>query len=398
MRIATANAFDAGIDTLMSRQADLSEAQVQLASGKRVTKASDDPAAAARAEHALAGILRSDTSQRAVDAARTAMSQTETALSDAGDLLQQAREAIIAAGNASYGEPERQSLAEQLKAIRSQLLAVANRSDGAGTYLFAGQGVTQKPFADAPGGVQFVATTGQLATERSTALPLSSDGSAAWMSAPTGNGVFETRASTGVTNATIDNGQVVNPALLTGSDYTLQFASSGGTTTYAVMKDGLPTAVTAAPYVSGQSIDVDGMRVSVKGAPANGDQFQIAPSTPTLSVFATLDRAIADLSTPGRTNNQIAQSTADGLRDMDSVMGTMQEARSLVGAMLNRADSETSRLASAKLISQTEQSAAEDLDMVEAISAFQAKQSGYDAALKSYSMVQRLSLFQYLSG
>ena len=398
MRIATANAFDAGVETLMSRQADLSEAQSRLASGKRVAKASDDPAAAARAEHALAGVLRSDTSQRAVDAARTAMSQTETALADAGDLLQQAREAIVASGNASYGDPERQALAEQLKAIRGQLLNVANRSDGAGTYLFAGQGVTQKPFADAPGGVQFVATTGQLATEKSTSLPLSSDGSASWLSAPTGNGVFETRAAAGVTTAVIDNGQVLDPALLTGSDYTLQFTSSGGTTTYAVLKDGLPTAVTAAPYASGLSIDIDGMRISVSGAPANGDQFEIAPSTPTLSVFATLDQAIADLSTPGRTSNQIAQSTADGLRDMDSVMGTMQSARSLVGAMLNRADSETERLASAKLISQTEQSAAEDLDMLEAISAFQAKQSGYDAALKSYSMVQRLSLFQYLSG
>jgi flagellar hook-associated protein 3 FlgL len=140
------------------------------------------------------------------------------------------------------------------------------------------------------------------------------------------------------------------------------------------------------------------MRISVSGAPANGDQFEIVPSTSTLSVFATLDKAIADLSTPGRTDNQIAQSTADGLRNLDSVMGTMQSARSLVGAMLNRVDSETARLASAKLISQTEQSAAEDLDMVEAISSFQAKQSGYDAALKSYSMVQRLSLFQYLSG
>jgi flagellar hook-associated protein 3 FlgL len=114
MRIATANAFDIGIDTLTSRQADLSEAQARMASGKRVEKASDDPAAAARAEHALAGILRSETSQRAVEAARTAMSQTETALSDAGELLQQAREAIVAAGNASYGDPERKSLAEQL--------------------------------------------------------------------------------------------------------------------------------------------------------------------------------------------------------------------------------------------------------------------------------------------
>ena len=398
MRIATANAFDIGIDTLMNRQADLSESQARLASGKRVEKASDDPAAAARAEHALAGILRSDTSQRAVEAARTAMSQTETALSDAGELLQQAREAIVASGNASYGDPERKSLAEQLKAIRGQLLDVANRSDGAGTYLFAGQGVTQKPFADMPGGVQFVATSGQLATEKSTALALSNDGSATWLSAPTGNGVFETRAGAGVTAATIDSGQVFDPALLTGADYTLQFTTSGGTTTYAVLKDGLPTAVTAAPYTAGKAIDIDGMRVAVSGTPASGDQFQVVPSTPTLSVFATLDKVIADLTTPGRTSNQIAQSTADGLRNMDSVMGTMQAARSLVGAMLNRVDSETDRLATAKLISKTEQSAAEDLDMVEAISSFQAKQSGYDAALKSYSMVQRLSLFQYLSG
>ena len=36
--------------------------------------------------------------------------------------------------------------------------------------------------------------------------------------------------------------------------------------------------------------------------------------------------------------------------------------------------------------------------MVHAISDFQNKQTGYDAALKSYSMVQRLSLFQYVNG
>jgi flagellar hook-associated protein 3 FlgL len=35
--------------------------------------------------------------------------------------------------------------------------------------------------------------------------------------------------------------------------------------------------------------------------------------------------------------------------------------------------------------------------MVQAVADFQNKQSGYDAALKSYSMVQKLSLFQYIS-
>jgi flagellar hook-associated protein 3 FlgL len=34
--------------------------------------------------------------------------------------------------------------------------------------------------------------------------------------------------------------------------------------------------------------------------------------------------------------------------------------------------------------------------MVEAISNFQNQQSGYDAALKTYASVQRMSLFQYI--
>ncbi len=35
--------------------------------------------------------------------------------------------------------------------------------------------------------------------------------------------------------------------------------------------------------------------------------------------------------------------------------------------------------------------------MIAAISEFENRQTGYDAALKSYSMVQRMSLFQYIN-
>lgn len=398
MRISTASSFDTGIDTLLKRQGELADAQERLASGKRVARASDDPAAAARAEHALAQVLRSDTSQRAVDASRTAIEQTEGALGDAGELLQQAREALVAGGDAAYDDHQRAALAAQLKAIRDQLFAVADRSDGAGRYLFGGQGANQKPFVDAPGGVRFVASAGQLSTEPTTALPLTTDGSAVWLAAPTGNGVFETRAASGVTGAQIDGGQVSDPTLLTGASYTLQFSVAGGATTYAILKNGAPTAVTAAPYVSDQAIDFDGITLSVSGTPADGDRFDVVPSTPSLSVFDALDKAVADLAAPGLTGAQRAQSTADNLRSVDSVMGRMQSARSLAGAVLNRIDSETDRLAAQKLAARSEQSAAEDLDMVQSIADFQTRQTGYDAALKSYSMVQRLSLFQYLGG
>src|SRR5215472_4552310 len=398
MRIATANAYDVGIDTLARRQSDLNSLQEQLTTGKRVNRASDDPAAAARAERALASIGRSETSQRAVDASNVLITQAESTLGDAGNLLQRARELMVSAGNATYSDTDRKGIADELQQIRDQLLTIANTGDGAGTFLFGGQGSTQKPFVDTASGVQYAAAGGQMQTEQPTGLPLTTDGQAAWLQARTGNGVFVTSAAPGVQNATIDNGGVSDPSALTGADYTLTFSVAGGATTYSVLKNGLPTAVVNAPYVSGQAITIDGMTVSVSGTPANGDQFQIAPSTPTLGVFTVLDSAIAGLKTPGRTGSQIAQANADALRDIDSVSANLQAARTAAGAVLNRLDSETSRLDNQKLASTTERSNAEDVDMVHAISDFQNQQTGYDAALKSYAAVQHLSLFQYVNG
>ena len=396
MRISTAHAHDAAIDSMARRQRDLTETQQHLVEGKRVLRASDDPAAAGRVERALAAEARSTANLRAVEASRTATLQTESALGDAGELLQQAREAMLAAGNASYGDPERKSLAVQIQSIRQQLLAVANRSDGAEGHLFGGQGAALPPFVEAPGGVQFRGTGGGLLVASDEALALSLDGRATWLSAPTGNGVFETKAVT-ATGAWIDGGRVTLPASLTGATYSVNFSVSAGVTTYSVLSNGAPTALTNVNYVSGQAIEIDGLSFTITGAPAAGDQFQALPSTPTLSVFDALDRTAADLATSSRTGAQISQSTARDLRDIDSLMSRLQATRTETGQTLNRIDSVADRQASLKLQAQTERSSAEDLDMVQAIAEFQNRQSGYDAALKSYSMVQRLSLFQYLN-
>ncbi len=398
MRISTANAYDTGIASLMQRQLDMSNLQNQMTTGKRVNQASDDPAAAAIAARAVAVQGQITASQRAVSASQTVMTQTESSLGDAGNLMQSARALLVQAGNATLSDTDRQSIATQLQSIRGQLLGIANASNGAGTYIFGGQASTQKPFIETPGGVQYAAAPGQTLAGGGTNLPLTTDGNAVWMTAPTGNGVFVTSADPSVTGATIAAGSVSDPSALTGADYTIKFSVSGGATTYAVLKNGAATAVTAAPYVSGQAITIDGMTTSVSGTPADGDQFQIAPSTPTLSVFGTLDKAISDLSTPGRTGSQIAQSNADTLTSMDSVMNNLEAARGVAGDVLNSIDNVTDRLNTQNLAATTTQSNAEDVDMVSAISTFQNEQNGYSAALKSYAMVQQLSLFQYVNG
>lgn len=393
MRISTANSYDVSVDQLQNRQQQLSESQLQLTTGKRVNRASDDPAAAARAERMLAAESRNNASQRAVDASRTAMSLTEAALGDAGELLQQAREALVAAGNGSYSAEERRIQATHLKEIRAQLLHVANRSDGGQGYLFGGQGASSPPFTDAPGGVTFQGLGGQINVSSGEPLPLTLDGDATWLRARSGNGVFETRVLAQNGTGWIDAGRVTDPSQLTGGTYELQFSVAAGVTTYSVLKNGAATALTNLPYTSGQSIGIEGVAFTVTGNPANGDRFEARPSTPDLSVFDALDTAIAGLEGGGVP----AQTVTFGLRDLDSVMSRLQSARALTGETLNRIDGMSDRLEEQTLAAKTTRSQAEDLDMVEAISSFQSQQTGYDAALKAYSMVQRMSLFQYIN-
>jgi flagellar hook-associated protein 3 FlgL len=122
------------------------------------------------------------------------------------------------------------------------------------------------------------------------------------------------------------------------------------------------------------------------------------PANPgaTVSIFDALDEAIAELSTPGRTSTEVAGTVSRGIARLDATIGNLSSARARVGEALNRAEALDGRLAQAKLDAQTEKSAAEDLDMLAAISDFQNRQTGYDAALKTYSTVQRMSLFDYI--
>jgi flagellar hook-associated protein 3 FlgL len=403
MRLATATYFNNTIATLQARQEKLQTTQQQLSSGKRISQASDDPTGAARAERALAAIGRADANQRALEASRNSMTLAESALGDANELLQQARETVMAAGNASYSDAERKGLADKLQGLRDQLLAIANRPDGSGGYIFSGQGSSNPPFLDQAGGVAFVGIPGTIQTGSIDNFQLTVDGRLGFEQARSGNGSFVTSADpNGLTGQPdkgwIDSGRVTDPSALTGQHYQIDIVGSPPAQTYQVTNTDTGAGVASGPFASGKSIGFDGMAVAITGAPADGDRFSIAPASNDLKLFDVLDGAINELKTPLRTSIQITQTNNARLRDIDAVMGNLQTLRSQVGEKLNNLDGTEGRLAALKQYNTQEKSAAEDLDMVQAISDFQNQQTGYDAALKSYAMVQRLSLFQYISG
>ncbi len=397
MRVSTANRYEAAVDSLQQRQRDMAEAQTAMTNGKRINKPSDDPTGAARAERAYLSGQRIASEQRSVDASRNAMTLAESALGQAGALLQGARETLVAAGNGSYSPAERQAQADQLGNLRSQLLALANQGNGAGGFLFGGQGGTTIPFLDTPAGVLPGGAGGQTLLSSTELMPSTVDGQAIWLSARSGNGVFTTAAdAANAGTGWITPGTVADPALLTGGSYEVDIVDNNGVLRISVRNGGAPTAIDNMPYRAGQAISVDGMTLHLKGAPVAGDRFSITPSAPDLDVFEALDRSIATLKNPTANAGQIAQAVNSGLRDMDAVMGHMQAARAEAGSMLNRLDALDGRNQDRALWAEAVQGDAEDLDMLQAISTFQNQQTGYQAALQSYAMVQRMSLFDYV--
>ena len=145
MRVSTANRYETAVDSLQRRQQDMAESQTQMTSGKRINRPSDDPTGAARAERAFISQQRIQSDQRSVNVSRNAMTLTESALGQAGDVLQNLRETLVAAGNGSYTPAERANQAAQLMQYRSQLMALANQGDGNSGYLFGCQGASAMP-------------------------------------------------------------------------------------------------------------------------------------------------------------------------------------------------------------------------------------------------------------
>lgn len=391
-RVSNAGRYDSAIAMLQARQSEMSRAQMQMTGGKRVNMPSDDPTAAARAERAFISQQRIVSEQRSVSVSRNAMALVESTLGQAGDLLQSGREALVNAGNGTFSAGERKALAVQLQQLRGQLLAVANQKDGAGGYIFGGQGTNSQPFLDGIGGVNFGGTGGQGQLSISEQMPTSVDGQALWLSVPAGNGVYVTdAAATNTGSGYIAPGGIADPSLLTGGTYSVTFSVVSGVTSYAVSPSGQ-----TGNYVDGGTVSVDGMALKFGGAPADGDTFNITPSTSNLDPFAALDRAIATLNNPTANRGAVAQAVSNGVRDMDAVMSQFSAARSVAGATLSRLDVIDNRNQDRDLWAKSVQSDAEDLDMVQAVSDFQNKQTSYSAALQSYSMVQRMSLFDYL--
>ena len=410
-RVSTANQYDTALRNIGQRHTSLSNLQENLTSGKRVVRPSDDPVSAAQAERAINRLARIQTEQRALETQRNAIAQAESALGDAIGLMQNFRELTVSAGGGTLTPNDRATIANQLQGLREQIVEVANRKDTNGLPLLGALGSALAPFLgplSTTPDYSFAGLPGQTSSTGVT-IPGMLDGDSAFMFNPQRDGVYNAAVSAIPNTRQLTTSAVtpVDKSLVTGDDYTVAFSAVGpgatpGTSTATYTLTNTTTGAISAPvtvpdYPSDKPLtiamtDVPGLSFTITGNPANGDTITLQPSP---SIFSTLDSAIRDIRDAPNSNAAI-QAVGQALANMDIGMERLHNMRGYAGELLNRADRITGDQEKRSIQLEGDRSRAEDLDMIKAISDFQNQQVGYEAALKSYAQVQKLSLFNFI--
>lgn len=181
MRMTAATIYRDSAAAIERASQRLLDFERQVATGKRITRLSDDPQGAATSVGERTGIAAVEQYTRTADSVTSRLTVMDTALGDIIDRLSQARVAVVGAQGSTKTPGEREVAARTLEGVRDAILADLNASFR-GEYLFAGAASTEPPFVAGTSGTvaPYGGSTREVAvnTDENRSVTIGMDGAA----------------------------------------------------------------------------------------------------------------------------------------------------------------------------------------------------------------------------
>ncbi|WP_093532811.1 flagellar hook-associated protein FlgL [Stenotrophomonas rhizophila] len=394
-RISTGMMFNQSISMMMAKQSKMNHMEQQLATGKKLVSAKDDPVAAGTAVGLDRAVAELDRFARNGDVVENRLGLQENALAQAGEMMAHITELTIQANNPALSAADLKSIASELKSVRDGLLSLANSTDGTGRYLFGGTDDADAPFKLSNGVVTYNGdqTQRQVEVAPDTFVKDALPGSEIFLRIRTGDGTLDGSAAGTNTGTGVLTTFGRDPASgnWDGASYTLRFT---GPDAYEVV-DATNTVVKTGAFKAGEDITFEGVSMRIEGEPKAGDSFGIGAAD-ARDIFSTLDGMINALDNAADDPTAVARQQnilQAGIRDVARASEKFIDARAAGGAQLKAIDDAGALRDANGVTLKTTLSAMRDLDYAEAIGQYQLEQISLQAAQTIFTQMQQMSLF-----
>ncbi|MGB1582097.1 MAG: flagellar hook-associated protein FlgL, partial [Nevskiales bacterium] len=359
--------------------------------------AADDPSAHAQGLNLEASL---DNINRMGDNASLAsqnLAVVEDTLGEINNNLQRVRELALQANSGTLDATQRGHIKVEIDQVLDNILQLANRQGSDGSYLFAGNDqANAPPFSRSGSTISYGGDQGarQLEVAPGQYITQNLNGADLFQRVDSGNGQLRVRENAGATgDAILRSTSLGDPGLWnngSGGPYQLNFTSPNS---YEV-RDAGNALISSGAYQSGDSINVQGVNVTLEGNPATGDSFSVE-TAPKQDIFSTIQQLSTALANPNG-GARLGNSIYTTLEDIDQAINHVNDNRALVGSRMNTADAALQSRDALNLFYQSSLSEIKDLDYAAASAELAQQLTALQAAQAAFVRVQGLSLFEML--
>lgn len=311
VRIATANYFARNLTSLQVRQSGLDRAQLELSTGKKILKPSDDPTGSNSMIRLRKELEVSERYIKSQDSAERFNSLSESMAASMTDLIFRAEELLIQSINGTMDKNSLAAIGGELQQILVQFEGLGNTTNANGDYIFSGYKTDVQTYErDDFGYLQYQGDDGQreVLIAAGFQVKVNDPASSFLENVPSNSSSFLPTANPGNTSdSQISMGLVTRPeeyakaAATANTPYTFNYIAGAAASQIRVqVLDSTGAAVPMEPNKEsfmdinpGDAVEFNGIEVKTQSnpAPAVGDSFQLDEQSST-SVYWTIQRAI----------------------------------------------------------------------------------------------------------
>ncbi len=146
MQVSSKQFYRFQLENLARLKESTAGLQQQIATGKRLTKPSDDPVAATQATRLENRQATLEQYKRNMGAAQQRLDLEETVLGQSADISIRLQELVLQASTDTLSQPDRETVALEMEQLADQLATLGNVVDSNGEFIFGGFRSNQPPF------------------------------------------------------------------------------------------------------------------------------------------------------------------------------------------------------------------------------------------------------------